>query len=219
MHTTDTLIIGAGQAGLAVSRCLTDLGRDHVVLERGRVAERWHSERWDSLRLLTPNWMTRLPGLALRGPDPDGFMTAAEVADVLRPLRRVVRRPGARATTSTSCATMSPGRRRRSSVTTDRRHVRRPQRRRRHRWCDRPAVPAVADGSRPSDPPGRAEPTTARPTTLPDGGVLVVGASATGVQLADELRRSRAPRHARRRPPQPVPRALPGHGHLLVARP
>ena len=62
MTTTDTLIIGAGQAGLAVSRCLTDRGHDHVVIERGRIAERWHSERWDSLRLLTPNWMTRLPG-------------------------------------------------------------------------------------------------------------------------------------------------------------
>ena len=54
MRTTDTLVIGAGQAGLAVSRCLTERGVDHVVLERGRVAERWRSERWDSLRLLTP---------------------------------------------------------------------------------------------------------------------------------------------------------------------
>ena len=65
MRTTDTVVIGAGQAGLAMSRCLTDRGVDHVVLERGRVAERWRSERWDSLRLLTPNWMTRLPGLVL----------------------------------------------------------------------------------------------------------------------------------------------------------
>ena len=54
MPTTDTLVIGAGQAGLAMSRCLAERGVDHVVLERGRVAERWRSERWDSLRLLTP---------------------------------------------------------------------------------------------------------------------------------------------------------------------
>ena len=70
MPTIDTVVIGAGQAGLAVSRCLTDRGVDHVVLERGRVAERWRSERWDSLRLLTPNWMSRLPGWSYDGPDP-----------------------------------------------------------------------------------------------------------------------------------------------------
>ena len=63
-----------------MSRCLSDLRIEHVVLERGRVAERWRSERWDSLRLLTPNWMTRLPGFQYDGPDPDGFMTAREVA-------------------------------------------------------------------------------------------------------------------------------------------
>ena len=77
---TETLIIGGGQAGLAASRCLSELGREHIVLERGQVAERWRSERWDSLRLLTPNWMTRLPGFSYDGPDPDGFMTAGEAA-------------------------------------------------------------------------------------------------------------------------------------------
>ena len=62
MTHIDTVVIGAGHAGLAVSRLLTAAGRDHVVLERGRVGERWRTERWDSLHLLTPNWMTRLPG-------------------------------------------------------------------------------------------------------------------------------------------------------------
>src|SRR3954451_11313947 len=80
MATIDTLIVGGGQAGLALSRCLTALGRDHLVVERGRIAERWRSERWNSLRLLTPNWMTRLPGWTYDGPDPDGFMAAPEVA-------------------------------------------------------------------------------------------------------------------------------------------
>ena len=88
MRTTDTVVIGAGQAGLAMSRCLAERGVDHVVLERGRVAERWRSERWDSLRLLSPNWMTRLPGWSYRGADPHGFMTAAEVVDLPRRLRR-----------------------------------------------------------------------------------------------------------------------------------
>ena len=70
MRQTDAIIIGAGQAGLAMSHCLGRLGIDHVVLERGRLAERWRSERWDSLRLLTPNWMNRLPGWSYQGADP-----------------------------------------------------------------------------------------------------------------------------------------------------
>src|SRR5215472_15541713 len=78
MRQTDAIIIGAGQAGLAMSYCLGRLGIDNVVLERGRLAERWRSERWDSLRLLTPNWMTRLPGWPYRGAEPNGFMTKQE---------------------------------------------------------------------------------------------------------------------------------------------
>ena len=70
----DTLIVGAGHAGLAVSRLLTAAGHDHVVLDRGRVAE-----RWDSLHLLTPSWMTRLPGWCYSGPDPDGYLSSAEL--------------------------------------------------------------------------------------------------------------------------------------------
>ena len=77
-----TVVIGAGHAGLATSRCLTERSIDHVVLERGDVANSWRRERWDSLRLLTPNWQTRLPGYRYDGADPDGFMTMAEVIDV-----------------------------------------------------------------------------------------------------------------------------------------
>lgn len=80
---TDVTIIGAGQAGLAMSHSLTQDGIDHVVLERGKTANAWRTERWDSLRLLTPNWMSRLPGHQYRGTDPDGYMTAAEVGDYL----------------------------------------------------------------------------------------------------------------------------------------
>src|SRR5215211_4141060 len=83
MRHVETIIVGAGQAGLALSRELTRLRRDHVVLERGRVGERWHSERWDSLRLLTPNWMSRLPGWCYRGNDPDGYMLASDVSRYL----------------------------------------------------------------------------------------------------------------------------------------
>jgi len=74
MQRISVVVIGAGQAGLAISHCLAGRGVPHVVLERGRIAERWRSERWDSLLLLTPNWMTRLPGWSYRGSEPDSFM-------------------------------------------------------------------------------------------------------------------------------------------------
>jgi len=70
-----TIIIGGGQAGLAMSRCLTERSIDHVVLERGEIANSWRTGRWDSLRLLTPNWLSRLPGYQYRGEDPDGYMS------------------------------------------------------------------------------------------------------------------------------------------------
>src|ERR1700722_2788051 len=77
------VVVGAGQAGLAMSRHLAAAGFDHVVLERGAVASSWRTERWDSLRLLTPNWMCRLPGYQYEEPDGDGYQTAAETADWL----------------------------------------------------------------------------------------------------------------------------------------
>src|SRR5688572_8331301 len=83
MRRTDTVIIGAGHAGLAMSRCLLDRGVDHVVLERGLVGERWRTARWDSFRLLTPNWLSRLPGWRYAGREPDAFMSAAEFVSYL----------------------------------------------------------------------------------------------------------------------------------------
>src|ERR1700691_5433634 len=76
MHVT-VVVVGAGQA---MSRHLSVAGLDHVVLERGEVASSWRTERWDSLRLLTPNWMCRLPGFQYEGSDRDGYQTAAETA-------------------------------------------------------------------------------------------------------------------------------------------
>ena len=84
MHTTDVIIIGGGQAGLAMSRSLALRGVDHVVLERGRIAERWHSEHWRSLNLLTTNAMSVLPGLPYDGNDPDAFMSAGAFAAYLK---------------------------------------------------------------------------------------------------------------------------------------
>src|SRR4051794_35854051 len=77
---TSVVVVGAGPGGLAMSHELARGGVDHVVLERGEVANSWRRERWDSLRLLTPNWMCGLPGFPYDGGDPDGYMTARETA-------------------------------------------------------------------------------------------------------------------------------------------
>src|SRR3954451_24021783 len=88
---THTIVIGAGQAGLALSRFLTLAGTDHVILERGRVGERWRTERWDSLAVLTPNWANRLPGDAPPA-DPDGYHSGP---DFVAALQRYARSFGA----------------------------------------------------------------------------------------------------------------------------
>ena len=74
MERVETVVIGAGQSGLAMSYHLGRLRREHIVLERGRIAERWRSERWDSLMFQFPNWMVRLPGCAYEGNEPEGFL-------------------------------------------------------------------------------------------------------------------------------------------------
>jgi cation diffusion facilitator CzcD-associated flavoprotein CzcO len=88
-----TVIIGAGQSGLAMSKHLTDRSIDHVLLERAEVANSWQTERWDSLRLLTPNWQSRLPGFAYAGGDPDGYMRMPEVVGYLQDYARAIRAP------------------------------------------------------------------------------------------------------------------------------
>lgn len=185
MHFTDTIIIGGGQAGLAMSRCLTDRGVEHVILERGRVAERWRSERWDSLRLLTPRWQSRLPAWRYRGPNPDGFMTKAEVVAYLDEYARSFRAPLYTGVT----VTRVEGRGDAMEVQTDA-----------GGWASSNVVIATGHCARAAVPGFAAElasdvdqlvPTQYRnPQQLRGGGVLVVGASATGVQLAAELART-----------------------------
>jgi putative flavoprotein involved in K+ transport len=185
MTTTHTIIIGGGQAGLAMSRCLSELGIEHVVLERGKVAERWRTEAWDSLHLLSPNWMTRLPGFQYDGRDPDGFMSAADFTALLdhyavsskAPVLtdtavQKVERSGAGFHVETT-----KGAFRSSAVVVA------------TGYCD---VPFVPNDSRalPASVTQITPSQYRRPQQLPPGGVVVVGASATGVQLADEIQRS-----------------------------
>jgi putative flavoprotein involved in K+ transport len=185
MRHIDTLVIGAGHAGLAMSRCLSDRGRDHLVLERGRLAERWRSERWDSMRLLTPNWMTRLPGWCYDGDDPDGYLTASEVAGFLD---RYARSIGAPVETETTVSGLRHDGDR-FVITSDQGTWSADQVVLATGHCDRPHIPAAAGRLDPSA--HQTTPSAYRnPDLLPDGGVLVVGAAASGVQLADELCRA-----------------------------
>ena len=114
MRTT-TVVIGAGHNGLATSQLLSDRSIDHVVLERNEVANSWRTERWDSLRLLTPNWQCRLPGQDYRGDDPDGFMTVPAVIEFLSAYAKTVAAPVQTGTTVTSVRRNGDG----YTVTTD----------------------------------------------------------------------------------------------------
>jgi len=180
--------VGAGHSGLAVSRRLTERSIDHVVIERGEVANSWRTQRWDSLRLLTPNWQSRLPGYGYGdhgGRDPDGFMSMPEVVGFMSDYARLVGAPVRTGTTVTSVRSAGAG----YIVDTDR-----------GRWECKTVVLASGGFSVAKVPElGGAPPASVtalsafdyrNPDALAPGGVLVVGASATGVQIADELHRS-----------------------------
>jgi putative flavoprotein involved in K+ transport len=184
MRHIDTVIVGAGQAGLAASHELTQLGHEHVLLDRLSIGDRWERRRWDSQTLLTPNWMTRLPGGGYDGPHPDQFMPTDDFAGLLReyahrfdaPVEAGVNVERLQVVDEAFTVTTDAGRwaARNVIVATG--------------WCDIPAVPAAAVALHPALLSLTSD-AYRNPGALPDGGVLVVGASATGAQLADELRR------------------------------
>ena len=182
---TNTVVIGAGHAGLAVSRCLADRGVEHVVLERGRLGERWRTARWDSFRLLTPAWMMRLPGYAYEGEDGDAYLTAPELVGYLGDYARSFAAPVHEMTTVNRVSRDGAG----YVVGTDRGDWRSSNVVVATGYNSRGVIPAVAAGL----PPELVQLNPAsyrRPGLLPDGAVLVVGASASGVQIADELAQS-----------------------------
>jgi len=184
----EVVVIGAGHAGLSFSHCLAESAIEHVVLERGEIANSWRHERWDSLTLLTPNWQSTVPGFKYSGDDPHGFMTVPEVIDFIDEYATVSAAPVRTNTEVTSVRCDDSGYR----VSTDDAE-----------WCCRsvviasgacniPVVPAVGD-----DVPAGIQSITPHqyrsPGQLEAGGVMVVGASATGLQLAEEIHGSGRP--------------------------
>lgn len=182
------VIIGGGHSGLAMSKRLSDRGIDHVVLEQGEVASSWLRQRWDSFTLLTPNWQTCLPGAAYGGDDPDGFMTGVEIARFIQDYAAGVDAPVQLATTVTAVRATGAG----HEVVTDQ-----------GTWRCRCVVLAAGASALPNVPDFSASvpdgiqtvnPLEYRnPDQLLEGGVLVVGAAATGIQLADEIHASGRP--------------------------
>ena len=185
IEKTDTLVVGAGQAGVAMSEHLSNHGVTHLVVERHRIAERWRSERWDSLVANGPAWHDRFPGLTFSDFDPDAFAPKERVADYfvdyaemikapvrcgveVREVRRNVGRPGFRVETSDGVieannvvAATGP--------------------------FQKPVFPDMV----PDDAGIMQIHSNAyrNPAQLPEGAVLVVGAGSSGAQIADELLR------------------------------
>nr|WP_180206960.1 NAD(P)/FAD-dependent oxidoreductase [Pseudomonas sp. SbOxS1]NYU07286.1 NAD(P)-binding domain-containing protein [Pseudomonas sp. SbOxS1] len=182
----DTLIVGAGQAGVAMSEHLSKLGVPHLVLERNRIAERWRTGRWDSLVANGPAWHDRFPGLEFDDISPDGFAPKERVADYFEayarkfkaPIRtgvevkkveRNVGRPGFTIETSQGVIEAS-----RVVAATG--------------PFQRPVIPPIAPQDAQLMQIHSAD--YRNPGQLPQGAVLVVGAGSSGVQIADELQRS-----------------------------
>jgi putative flavoprotein involved in K+ transport len=179
----DTIVIGAGQAGLSASNLLTERGIDHVVLERGQVANTWRNARWDGFYLNTPNWTFQLPGHEYDGPEPDAFFSRDEVVEHLEayarggPVRTGVEVTRLRRDGGVWSVETEGGELRADAVVVATGAFQRP-----HVLAAAEHIPdgvfgLVADGYR-------------NPDQLPQGAVLIVGSGQTGCQIADELRRA-----------------------------
>ena len=185
MKSATAIIIGAGHCGLAMSNHLTARSIDHVVIERGEVANSWRTERWDSLRLLTPNWQTRLPGYAYAGNDPHGFMTVPEVVQFVQRYAEHSRAPVVTGTRVTRVRQRDGG----YEVSTSEGSWRCRKLVIASGACNVASVPSVSTAL-PAEVTSLSLLQYKNPALLPQGGVMIVGASASGVQLAREIRAS-----------------------------
>lgn len=182
-ESVDVVVVGAGQAGIATSEHLRRHGIDHVVLERGRIAERWRSQRWDSLVTNGPVWHDRFPNLEFTGLGPDEFATKERVADYFAEYVDLIEAPVRTGVEATSLrrADDGPG----FVVATADGTLRAQQVVVATGPFQNPAIPPIV----PADA-GLVQLHSSdyrNPEQLPDGGVLVVGAGSSGVQIADEL--------------------------------
>lgn len=186
VERVETLIVGGGQAGLAMSHMLTQRGCPHLVLERNRIAERWRTERWDGLRFQFPNWSVQLPDFPFPHADPDGFATSGEIANFITAYAATIAVP-------IRCGVSVIALRRRDdgsgfvAETSD-------------SFIEAENV-VVATGpyQRPVVPPLLHDDTGVfqlhanryrSPDQLPAGAVLVVGSGASGAQITEELFRA-----------------------------
>ncbi len=189
MNHVTTVIIGAGQCGLAMSRELQRRSVDHVLLERGVVGNSWRRERWESLRLLTPNWMNTLPGFDLKdSPETHGYMRAADFADSLDSAAAKAASPVLTGRSVIAVDPYAAGYR----VQTDQGAILCENVVIATGACSTPKIPACAQAL----PPQIRQFTPLnykRPSDLPPGAVLVVGASASGLQIAREIAASGRP--------------------------
>jgi putative flavoprotein involved in K+ transport len=185
MRKTTTVIIGAGHAGLAFSKHLAARSVDHVILERGEVANSWRKERWDSLRLLTPNWQSRLPGYAYSGDDPDGYMDMEQVIKFIQDFSESFSAPIENHTTVLSVRSVEDG----YAVVTNRGEWRCRKLVVASGACNIANIPKLAN-----ELPRTIKSVSAMqyksPDQLEEGGVMVVGASASGIQFAREIQAS-----------------------------
>jgi putative flavoprotein involved in K+ transport len=184
MESVNTVVVGAGSSGLAVSFCLTQQGRSHVLLEKRRIAEAWRSEKWDSFTLVSPNWSLRLPGLGYTGDDPDGYLTREEV---VRHIEQYVRlfNPPVRAGVEVTCVEgggngfilkTSEGFLEASNVVVA------------TGAFQKPKIPACSSKVSPHIVQIHSS-QYRNPEKLPDGAVLVAGSGQSGCQIAEELYR------------------------------
>jgi putative flavoprotein involved in K+ transport len=179
-----TLVIGGGQAGLTMSHRLKQRGLPHLVLERHRIAERWRSERWDGLAFQFPNWSVKLPDFLFPHQNPDGFATTREIVAFIDAYATFVAPPircGVAVTklrrgdASAFIAETSDG-----AIEADHVVVATGP-------YQRALIPALSEGVNLFQLHASRY---ANPEQLPDGAVLVVGAGASGAQIAEELRRA-----------------------------
>src|SRR5215207_9760546 len=183
----DVVIVGGGQAGLALSFCLTEQGRPHVVLEQDRIVESWRSKRWDSLRLIAPNWSLRLPGFTYVGDDPDGFMGKDEVVAHLEIYSRSFGAPVREGVHVTAIEHSLADRH--FLVRTHDDSFRASQVVLATGALQQPRVPVCA-AQLPARVTQVVAPAYRNPQSLPPGAVLVVGSGETGCQIAEELVRA-----------------------------